>query len=157
MTYLRQKAQNLATKEDIEEITEAQEAIKTELATRSHFSRLRYEREIEIYKEVWRKLSVFYFESDRQHMGGPSLDEYSSARRELGLVIRDNRPFYPNEVRKELIIFQRFVEDLHHIRVGRQMNEEIGRQLMKMPEQVKSQLTKVEEAIRNRLDKFDGA
>jgi hypothetical protein len=50
--YLGKKGQNLATKEDIEGITRIQEAIKSELAMRSHFGRLRYEREMTDYHEV---------------------------------------------------------------------------------------------------------
>ncbi|MFN0069828.1 MAG: hypothetical protein ACKVYV_19600 [Limisphaerales bacterium] len=57
--YLKQKGQNLATKEDIAEITRRQEEIKAELANRSHFSRLRYEREVAVYQTVWKSLCDF--------------------------------------------------------------------------------------------------
>lgn len=59
IAYIKQKGQNLATKEDIAEITRRQEEIKAELANRSHFSRLRYEREMAVYQAVWKDLCDF--------------------------------------------------------------------------------------------------
>src|SRR5664279_4292154 len=59
-SYAREKGKNLATKEDISAITKAQEEIRNELANRSHFSRVRYDREMEIYKKVWPVLVNFH-------------------------------------------------------------------------------------------------
>src|SRR5450759_344910 len=59
-SYAREKGKNLATKEDISAITNTQEAIRNELANRSHFSRVRYDREMEVYQKVWPKLMNFF-------------------------------------------------------------------------------------------------
>jgi hypothetical protein len=60
ISYVREKGKNLATKEDIAEITQKVESIKTDLAGKQHFSRLRYEREIELYREIWTLVHQFY-------------------------------------------------------------------------------------------------
>src|SRR5882724_11855131 len=59
--YLKQKGKNLATKEDVEEITTKVESVKTEfgaklesfktnLDARRDYSQLRYEREMAVFK-----------------------------------------------------------------------------------------------------------
>jgi hypothetical protein len=63
ISYAREKGKNLATKEDIAEITQKVESIKTDLAGKQHFSRLRYEREIELYREIWTLVHQFYLKS----------------------------------------------------------------------------------------------
>ena len=63
ISYVREKGKNLATKEDIAEITQKVESIKTDLAGKQHFSRLRYEREIELYREIWTLVHQFYLKS----------------------------------------------------------------------------------------------
>jgi hypothetical protein len=61
------QGKNLATKEDIAEITnkiesvkaqynESIERLKGELAARTHYSKVRYEREMDIYREIWPQL-----------------------------------------------------------------------------------------------------
>jgi hypothetical protein len=77
-SYGSEKGKNLATKEDIEEITRKVEGVKTqhaaqlestkkdhareieelrsELSHRSHISRMQFEKEFRIYEEVWAKL-----------------------------------------------------------------------------------------------------
>lgn len=62
-SYLTEKGKSIATKEDIGQITRIVESSKTEftdrlehlrsdLASRSHYSKLRYERELKIYEDL---------------------------------------------------------------------------------------------------------
>ena len=52
-TYFSKKGENLATKEDIEEITEKIEAVRVEYAQREHRSETAFNKEFEILFEAW--------------------------------------------------------------------------------------------------------
>src|SRR5258708_22969487 len=68
--YVTQKGKNVATKEDIGQITTEVESVKTEFAghleslkaditTRTYYSQIRYQRETEVYKDIWEKAYAF--------------------------------------------------------------------------------------------------
>ena len=157
--YLQQKGKNLATKEDIAKITRTQEEIKTELANRSHFSRARYDKEVEIYQKVWPKLLNFYDVTNQMDVANEvDRKRFNDARQEVFTVIRDNKPFFPDENCKEFLAFQylcedkRFLEMISNVRVMTPEKENLN---LELPKQIQSQLEKIEKAIRNRLIKFD--
>src|SRR5574341_2266116 len=54
--YFEEKGKNLATKEDIEEITRKVEAVRAEYAQLSHVHRLTFEKEFEILDGLWKAL-----------------------------------------------------------------------------------------------------
>lgn len=167
--YLRQKGENLATREDIASITRTQEEIKAELATRSHFSRVRYDREFEIYRTVWRDLNEFFNESAASFVcDSPittdSWKAWRTAGRNLSRTVHDNKPFYPSEVWADLKQLQQLCEDLTSIYIrigssGRQMSEVNHRKLKEEGERLLAEATaqreKVELIIRKRLDDVD--
>lgn len=174
VAYIRQKGQNLATKEDIAGLTRTQEEIRSELATRSHFSRLRYERELELYRTVWRELSEFYEQSavsfawDNKHSDAQkpthSEEAWQQAGRTLFNTIRDSKPFYPSEVWAELKKVQGLCDELtfihRHLREqGQEISPDIHKELNEERKhtlaEAKTQLEKVELIIRKRLDEFD--
>jgi hypothetical protein len=157
-TYIRQKGQNLATKEDIAEITRIQESIKAELANRSHFSRVRYERETEIYRDLWQKCFAYYEAvtllpaTGNWNPESPAGNACVVTRNDLIVAIRNNRPFYPREIWEELITFQNSCLELKFIKESPYQG---GRELLDLPKKMKSELEKLEIVIRARLDKFD--
>jgi hypothetical protein len=113
LSYLREKGKNLATKEDVAVLTQTVEAIKADLATKQHYSRVRYERELKVYEELWPKLCdlqaavlslrpVF----DWGPPEGVSEDEVRQSRRKHFLeahrsflqAVSLSRPFYATDV-----------------------------------------------------------
>jgi hypothetical protein len=158
--YVSEKGKNLATKEDIHAITKAQEEIRNELANRSHFSRARYDREMEVYQKVWPKLMYFfqatYYSEDIKPTA--TQNRFAEARDEVILVIRENTPFFAKEIREELLAFQFVCHDhrsLETLLQRRDLTPEELKQYSASHDKIKAQLDKVEDAIRNRLNKFD--
>lgn len=160
--YLRQKGQNLATREDLAQITEVQEAIKSKLAVQVHFGRLRYEREFEVYREVWRAVRGFYSESistglwpDALTGSGPTSstkESWQTAWRELHRIVEDNQPFYPEELRREL---SAFTESARRMAESYRDDNASPSERQRFGEETKTQYARIEGAIRGRLAKFD--
>jgi hypothetical protein len=159
ISYVREKGKNLATKEDVAEITRKQEEIRTELANHSHFSRARYDHEVEIYKNLWPKLVDFYRISclldPRKTEDGKSFNE---KHEEMHKAIRENKPFFSDEICKELLAFQHLCDDkrfLEIVSLTSQPTEEKRNSYLELQKKIHPQLEKVEIAIRDRLIKFD--
>lgn len=160
--YLRQKGQNLATQEDLAQITEVQEAIKSKLAVQVHFGRLRYEREFEVYREVWRAIRAFYSESISSGLWpdaptgasstSPSKESWQKAWCELHHIVEDNQPFYPEELRRELSEFIECAKAMAESHRNQDATPSVRRGFAS---QTKAQYARVEGAIRDRLAKFD--
>ena len=126
--YLKEKAKNSATKEDIAEMTakiedsksvytERLEQLKAELLARSQFSKLRYEREMKIYEDIWPQVSSLREAvkalrpiADAPLKGGETKDSrkqeqgrhYMEADVAFSRAVERNRPFYPQEIWSEL-------------------------------------------------------
>ncbi len=160
ISYVGQKGKNLATKEDIRAITKAQEEIRNELANRSHFSRARYDREMEVFQKVWPKLMSFFQATYLSEDITPTTTQnrYAEARDEVIMVIRENIPFFAKEIRQEVLAFQLLCEE-HRLYETLLRRRDLTSEEMKnysvSHNKIKAQLDKVEEAIRNRLSKFD--
>ncbi len=114
--YLREKGKNLATKEDVRNITERIESVKSQYASQLHISQVRYEKEFEILSDLAEKLvelrdaalslrpATDYFspnetEDERKQK---RLTRFQEAMRALYLVAERRRPFYPEELYKVL-------------------------------------------------------
>jgi hypothetical protein len=161
-SYLRQKGKNLATKEDVAAITTTVESIKSELASKQHFSRVRYEIETKIYSQIWEKLVAFeesvqsLVVKKDQPVESPELKRCNDARNNLIDAIKNNRPFYPREIWKELIICQQLCQGLKMLKNPEFLSDpNLRKEYHELPLKIQTQLDKVEEAIRNRLSKFD--
>jgi len=183
-SYLREKGKNIATKEDIGEITtqvekakseysEQLEKLKSELAQKSHLSRIRYEREMKVFEDVWPRLhtlrtavlslrpvmdtvlAVGETEDGRKEERGTAFFE---AYRELALAVEENRPFYPEEVWKELreLLQLTWVEAVDY-RLSDQKRdwEKYWDKALENAKAIQEQVEKICEAIRDRLAKFD--
>jgi hypothetical protein len=160
ISYVREKGKNLATKEDISEITQKVESIKTDLAAKQHFSQVRYDRELEVYQKVWPKLMNFFqatYLSEDITQTTPQ-NRYAESRDEVIMVIREKIPFFAKEIRQEALAFQLLCEE-HRLYETLLRRRDLTSEEMKnysvSHNKIKTQLDKVEEAIRNRLSKFD--
>lgn len=143
--------------------------IEAAVANKQHFSRLRYERELEVYRDVWGKLHE-HFDQSVWRFAWQATDPDAEIRRknlhksgkEFFEMIAVNRPFIPQEVWKELKTFidlcdslVRHQESMQNL--GVRADESYKRKLDEIHSATNAQYQKVEEAIRHRLDKFDGA
>ena len=133
--------------------------IESAIANKQHFTRARYDREIEIYQKVWPKLMNFYEVMVLGSNADPNSGlAYHKARNEVIDAVRENRPFFPKEIRQEVLAFQGLCENQKFsefvIRV-RELSSDEKKTFFESQEKMKAQLDKVEEAIRNRLIKFD--
>ncbi len=135
--------------------------IKSVVENKQHFSRIRYEREINIYTQVWAKcLSLrdtvktlpVYDTSHPESQTAP-MQKFIKAYDELCLAVRDNCPFYPQEIWNELKDFQKLCYELSLII----KNPNRGVELEDLLTKIDSQSGKIEGSIRSRLDKFDGS
>jgi hypothetical protein len=163
-TYLQQKGKNLATREDISEITRKVESIKTDYAAKQHFSRLRYEREIELYREIWTLVHQFYLKSTlafgwkipsnqvSEISEIPTKESWQKSRELLSQTIEKNKPFYPSEIWTELGELEALCINLALLY---QENAISPAEKRDAGQQAKTQYQKIEQAIRKRLDQFD--
>ena len=119
--YLTEKGKNTATKEDVGRITreiesskahfsERLEHVRADLSSRTHYGKVRYERELKVFEEVWPKLcdlreAVLSLRPVMDSLPGPERQR-SRARRTgcqrvaetykaLDKTVQHSRPFYP--------------------------------------------------------------
>ena len=110
--YIRAKGKNLATKEDVRNITDKIESIKSQYASRLHISQVRYEKEVEILFDLSEKLVevrdaalalrpvVDYSDPNEteEERKKKRLTCLFEAMRDLYRVTEARRPFYPEEI-----------------------------------------------------------
>ena len=120
-SYFEKKGENLATKEDIEDITDKVERVRSqytsdievlrsELGIQVHIHKLRFERESKILSQVWDKLvdlsvathglrpMLDYEDSSEQEVKTQRLQSFSKSYEALFDTVQKNRPFYPQEI-----------------------------------------------------------
>jgi hypothetical protein len=179
ISYVREKGKNLATKEDVSEITRKVESIKTDLAAKQHFSQIRYARELKTYEELWPKLCelesiVLSLRSGWGFSSAQGMSEeeetlkrkqqFGEAHRAFFLAVSHSRPFYPAEVWDELnmlimlcwgeAVQWGFLSNLAHMR-ARENREDYYDKAEKNADAIKKQIDIICEVIRTRLNKFD--
>ena len=133
--------------------------IEAAIANKQHFSRLRYEREIEVYRELWRNVRNFYLESegaiewnDEPNAAPTNVSgkaAWQEARRQMVKTIEDNRPFYPAEIWSELSTFVASARSLAKCKASDSSQRSAASEMLK------HQYGCIEQAIRVRLAKFD--
>lgn len=186
MSYLTEKGKTTATKEDIGHITtqiesskaafsEQLEKLRVDLASRSHYSKVRYEREMKVFEDVWPKLCGLREAvrclrpvMDTALQAGETEETRKKSRairvgeayQALATTVEHNRPFYSAGVWKQLwtllslcwgeTVDYRFTEQSDNWR-------EYWEKAMKNTDSINEQVDKVCEAIRSRLTAFDEA
>jgi hypothetical protein len=112
-SYSSRKGENLATKEDVEEITRKIETVKSSVDRVTHASKLQFELELKIYAEIWEhlvQLNTAALELPLTHRGelgdaDPKSTAFQSVREQAAqkvakayqpfvLSVDRHRPFY---------------------------------------------------------------
>ena len=184
--YAKEKAKNTATKEDIAEITkkiedsksvytERLEQLKADLLARSHFSQVRYEREMKIYDDIWQKLSglkqavlslrpivdVVLKEGETEESRKQvRAKDYVNANAALSESVEHHRPFYPHEIWSELVkLLDLCWGEAVQFRFADQQRdwEKYWDKATQNSKAINTQVEQICEAIRTRLTKFDAA
>ena len=173
ISYLREKGKNLATKEDISEITSKVESIKADLGAKQHFSQIRYEREVKVFEEIWPKLCelregvlslrpvmdtlVQEGETPESRKQARAIN-FATAFGDFKTAIEHNPPFYPPSIWEELQILLKLCWG-EAVEFGTFSAERINRdywtRAMDNAKTINEQIDKTCEAMRTRLSKFD--
>lgn len=154
--------------------TEKLEHLRAELSSRSHYGKVRYEREMKIFEEIWPNLCtlrdavlslrpVIDFglkpEETEEERKQKRAERFFEAWIALRKTVDHSRPFYPPTIWAEL----RTLLDLTHgesvdYRSSSDRNrEDYWDKAMANSEAINKQVDKTCEAIRSRLTAFDDA
>jgi hypothetical protein len=118
-SYLGEKGKNLATKEDIGDITKKIEEVKAVLGSRLHIHRVRYEHEFKILLELTEKLvavrdaatglrpEVGYGDINDPDVKKARAASYIEAARELYIYVETRQPFFPDDLYLTMKAFDR--------------------------------------------------
>src|SRR5208283_2025350 len=115
-SYTKEKGKNLATREDIKEITDKIESVKIEhakelegiksqLSAKFHGETVRFEKEFKVLEELWMRLLDLH--NARRVLETEDRERFEKAHDELLRVINDHKPFFPQEVFKLLEEYQK--------------------------------------------------
>lgn len=114
--YFAEKGKNLATKEDIKDITEKVEAVRAEYIKRQHVHQMAFDKEFEILSEVWGTLVdlrnatrglrpvldyVDPNESEEERKR-KRLQKFAECYSTFVNTAEKNQPFYPKEIYESL-------------------------------------------------------
>jgi len=140
-SYITEKGKNLATKEDIQEITTKVEAVRSQFAAQLEIQkseldrlvdvhRLEFEWEFPVLRDLWAKINDVLAEahwlqiSSAQRVGSDPnkaeqrLSKFIDALEVCGRVNALNRPFLHEDVYKEVSVFMDLLSDLYNKAVG---------------------------------------
>ncbi len=185
VSYLREKAKNFATKEDIAKITSEVERVKlgfaqelertkAELLVRGHFDKVRYDREMKVYEDIWPRISQLRFavlalrptgfymvnaaEPEEDHKNRLTR-HYLDTMKAFAEATEHNRPFYPLEIWGEIdpLARQCNAEGAQYLLMNPGDDPGYWQRAIDNAQQINEQAQKICEAIRNRLSKFDEA
>ena len=170
--YFREKGKNLATKEDVRDITDRIESIKSHHASQLHISQVRYEKEFEILSDLSEKLVDLRDSalSLRPAMDYLNLNETEDERKQkrlarlqecmraLYLAAEKRRPFYPEEVYKLLNEFSQATwSEAVGYRLGRMsVDPKYWDQAQENAGAISSLANKALDAIRERIRTWEG-
>jgi hypothetical protein len=183
--YAGEKGKNLATKADIGKITseieqakstfaERLERLRSELQTRGHFNKLRYERELQLYEEIWPKLAAlrqaalslrpFLDMVDPQESEDARKQrrsaQYSEAHQAMTKVVEEKRPFFPPEIWKDVTELLKLcgTEAIQYKIMERQPDVlKYAENAQGNADGINARVNSICDAIRDRLGKFDDA
>jgi hypothetical protein len=173
-TYLSEKGKNLATKEDVGALTHAVESVKLQYQRAGVVQKAQFEAELHTYEEIWEKLIDVQRSAmelrpalDRGLAPGETkeqrksqrLQRFADAFNEFTRTVRKRRPFYPEEVFKEL---NELVRLAHSEAVDYQLGEPgvdpgYWKQAMDNAQKISAQVDNLCNVIRERLAKVSAA
>ncbi len=168
--YFEEKGKNLATKEDIAEITDKIEAVRAQYAVRSHMNTLTFEKEFEILSEVWSTLVDLKSAAqglrpmlDHVDPNEPAderkrkrLQKFAESYSAFANVVEKNRPFYPTDIYKALFEIMMIAADeadeyRHRDPDRRRLDEKYWRSALDNNRKIVAQVDGVCELIRKRI------
>jgi hypothetical protein len=109
-SYFSEKGKNLATKEDIEEITRKIEQVKASLGSRLHIHQTRYDHEFKLLLELSEKLvtareaatglrpEAAYDDIKEAQVREKRYNRYIDAAKDLYLFTETRQPFFPEAI-----------------------------------------------------------
>jgi hypothetical protein len=112
-----EKGKNLATKEDIQEITRRVESVRSAFERGTHVHRVQFETEFAALTEIWKRVTIFRATIAPLHPRGlilrdPSADPEEVLTRDFGVFVRalneltvavdEKSPFYPENIHADL-------------------------------------------------------
>ena len=170
-SYLKKKAENLATKEDVSEITERVESMKATIGAQLYIHQVRYQNEFNILMDLTEKLVelrdsalvlrpvVDYVdaseaEEDRKRK---RLKRYQEAALAFYKLYETRKPFYPDEIYngiKELdrVVWKEVVQYKNRLpSEGKGFDSEYWQKAEKNSEEISKLADKVIGLIRNRI------
>jgi len=115
-SYIKKKAENLATKEDIGIITKITESTKAFILSKLHISQTRYVKEYELLETLCDKLVDLQYatrnlrppidfrdtKKSEEEIKIERLNVYQKAISEFCLLIEKKKPFYPKDINEKL-------------------------------------------------------
>ena len=124
-SYFSEKGKNLATKEDIKEITAKVEEIRVEYAKRQHISDKAFDKEFEILVDLWKVLVELRFatialrpiadvidkEESEQERKNRRLSDFSKAYNLFWKKLIEYQPFYPQDIYDQMLKIRGIVYD----------------------------------------------
>lgn len=169
--YLGKKGENLATKEDVNLLTEKVESIRATYASHLHVSQLRYSKEYELLerlvplvvevRDAARGLRPPVDHIDPNEPEGERkkrrLERYREAARELHLVMEGARPFYPEGIYDALRKLQdsAFMEALQFQDADHELDRDYWEQAVKSAEKIVDSANEVLDAVRQRIQVWE--
>lgn len=184
-SYLTEKGKNSATKEDVGRITteiessraqfsERLEKVRFELSAKGYFSKLRYEREMKVFEELWPKLCSLRVAvlnlrpvMDTRLKPGETEEDRKKERTErfgdvymkFAEAVEHSRPFYPPVIWQELKKLMKLCwGEAVDFRLKDQWREKNYWDVaMDNSKAINEQVDTICEAIRTRLTAFDDA
>jgi hypothetical protein len=113
-TYLAEKGKNLATKEDIKDITEKIEAVRSQYAKQQHMHQMAFDKEFDILSEVWATLVdlrnatlglrpiLDYSHPNETEEKRKRLQKFAECYNAFTNIVEKNKPFYPKQIYQPL-------------------------------------------------------
>ena len=169
LNYIKSKGANLATKEDVQDITDKVESVKLQYGSQLHIHQVRYEHEFQILRELTEKLvdlrdatlalrPSFDFisanepEDERKRKRLIRYDETGKALYRLSEI---RRPFYPEEIYKltEEVAKAAWSEAVQYQEGER--NREYWKRAMENAERISSLANQAIDAIRDRVKTWE--
>jgi hypothetical protein len=115
--YMSQKGKNLATKEDVKDITEKVESVKMLLNQNFHVFKLQFEKEFQIYEELWSTIYELTYRTnslrpimdlkdpkqEEKEIKNKRLAEWGNAFNDVIKTFQHNKPFYSADIYNKVV------------------------------------------------------
>jgi hypothetical protein len=168
-SYMGEKAKNLATKEDIAEITKRLEGVKSEIGSRLHVHQRRYEHEFALMLELSEKLVELrdaarslrpvagYLPADPVEDKKRRRIRFNDANQALYAFRESRKPFFPAEIYSLIEVFdtaawKEFVADKHRDPLK---DENYWEQAIDNQEKIAMLAENILDAIRDRVQRWE--